>query len=41
MARNFGIRPLKRNDRSPIWPMWAAALVAVSVINAAVFLHHR
>lgn len=41
MSGNFGIRPLKRKDRARIWPMWAVALIAVSVINAAVLLHHR
>jgi hypothetical protein len=40
MARDFGIPPLKRNDPAPIWPIWTVTFVAVSVINAAVFLRH-
>jgi hypothetical protein len=41
MSRNFGIRsPARRADGSQVWPMWAAAVVAIIVINAVMFLHN-
>jgi hypothetical protein len=41
MSRNFGFRPPIRNNRPPIWPMWAVAFLAIGMMNAAVFLHNR
>lgn len=41
MARNFGLRPANPSDRTPVWPFLAVTIVAIGVINAALFLHHR
>lgn len=42
MSRNFGFRsPTHKQDRAPIWPMWAIAFVAIGVISAASWLPHR
>jgi hypothetical protein len=42
MARNFGIHPsIRRNNRATVWPKLVIACMAVGLITAAVFLHHR
>jgi hypothetical protein len=42
MVRNFGIRrPIRHNDRAPVWPILIVAFLAIGMINAAIFLRHR
>jgi hypothetical protein len=42
MSRNFGLHsPVRKNDRAPVWPLWAVAFVAIGIINAAMFLPHQ